>query len=255
MQKILLLAATPANSTRSRLDEELRDIEEGLKRAKHRDQFTLTQRLAVRPRDIRRALLEETPQIVHFSGQGGGAEGLVFKDDSGQAQLVSGQALANLFSLFADPAKSPEPVHCVVLNGCYSAVQAEAIADHVPYVVGMTQTIGDRAAIEFAVGFYDALGAGRTVKFAHELGCAAIDLVGKPESATPTLINRKAYSQSPPFPWPSMAIPQGHEKNSGSGTRVSGNKMIGKRQSINVTQQNAQVDDNWMEGEDQDINL
>jgi hypothetical protein len=217
MQKILILAANPQSTPRLRLDEELRDIEAGLRRSQQRDQFTLTQRLAVRPRDIQRAMLEETPQIVHFSGHGDGAEGLVFEDDAGQAQRVSGEALAGLFALFADPTE-PNPIHCVVLNGCYSAIQAEAIAEQVPYVVGMTQAIGDRAAIDFAVGFYDALGAGRSVEFAYKLGCAAIDLAGKPESATPILIHKKAPPPPPirahssaPLP-SSMLIPQGRSE-------------------------------------------
>jgi hypothetical protein len=210
MQKILILAANPKDTSRLRLDEELRDIDEGLRRSRHRDHFTLTQRLAVRPRDVQRAMLEETPQLVHFSGHGEGEEELVFENESGRAQLVSGDALARLFKLFADPASNPHPVHCVVLNGCYSAVQAEAIAEHVPYVIGMTKAIGDRAAIEFAVGFYDALGAGRPVEFAYKLGCTAISMAGKPESATPILINKKAPSTPPPAsPTPSAPnIPQ-----------------------------------------------
>ena len=215
MQKILVLAANPKTTSRLRLDEELRDIEAGLRRAQHRDEFAFAQRLAVGPRDIQRAMLEETPQIVHFSGHGDGAEGLVFEDDAGQAQRVSGEALAGLFALFADPTE-PNPIHCVVLNGCYSAIQAEAIAEQVPYVVGMTQAIGDRAAIDFAVGFYDALGAGRSVEFAYKLGCAAIDLAGKPESATP--IHKKAPPPPPirahssaPLP-SSMLIPQGRSE-------------------------------------------
>lgn len=213
MQTILILAANPKDTSRLRLDEELRDIEEGLRRAKHRDQFVLALRLAVRSRDIQRAMLEETPQIVHFSGHGEGVEGLVFEDETGQAKLVSGAALAGLFKLFADPAEFSRPIYCVVLNGCYSAVQAEAIAEHVPYVIGMTQAVGDRAAIEFAVGFYDALGAGRSVEFAYRLGCAAIDLAGKPESATPVLIHKQAPTTLPTSPTspthpPSMPIPQ-----------------------------------------------
>jgi len=191
MPKILILAANPKDTSRLRLDQELRDIEEGLRRAKHRSEFTFTQRLAVRSRDIQRAMLEETPQIVHFSGHGDGAEGLVFENEIGQSQRVSGAALARLFAIFTDPTEFPNPVHCVVLNGCYSAIQAEAIAKYVPYVVGMTQAMGDRAAIDFAVGFYDALGAGRNVEFAYKLGCAAIDLANEPESATPVLINKK----------------------------------------------------------------
>ena len=178
---ILLLAANPKGTTPLRLDEEVREIEAGLQRAKHREQFVLEKNSAVRPLDIRRAMLDFNPSIVHFSGHGTGDEGLVFEDETGMATLVDGESLAGLFELFADR------LECVVLNGCYSEVQATAIARHVNYVIGMNKAIGDRAAIEFAVGFYDALGAGRPVEFAHKFGCAAIRLAGIPEQLTPVL--------------------------------------------------------------------
>jgi CHAT domain len=181
VRKILILAANPKGTVQLRLDQEVRDIAEGLRRSQRRDQFVLEQQWAVRPRDIQRAMLDINPQIIHFSGHGRGAEGLVFEDEGGQAQVVSGEALAGLFKLFASQ------VECVVLNGCYSEAQAGAIAQHVPYVVGMSQAIGDRAALEFAVGFYDALGAGREVDFAYEMGCCAIRLAGIGEALTPVL--------------------------------------------------------------------
>ena len=184
VKKILILAANPKGTSRLRLDEEVREIEAGLQRAQKRYQFILEQKWAVRPRDIQRALLDINPQIVHFSGHGAGEEGLVFEDETGGAKLVDGEALAGLFELFA------EQVECVVLNGCYSQVQAEAIAQHIPYVIGMSQTIGDKAAIEFAVGFYDALGADRSVEFAHKLGCSAIRMAGIAENLTPVLIQK-----------------------------------------------------------------
>jgi hypothetical protein len=49
----------------------------------------------------------------------------------------------------------------------------------------MNQAIGDRAAIEFAVGFYDALGAGKGVEFAYKLGCNSIIRVGIPQHLIP----------------------------------------------------------------------
>ncbi|MBD2775081.1 CHAT domain-containing protein [Iningainema tapete] len=183
-QTILFLAANPKDTTRLLLDQELRDIGEGLQRAQKRDQFQLEQRLAVRPRDIQRAMLDIDPQIIHFSGHGTGEQGLVFEDEIGNAKLVNGEALAGLFELFADQ------IRCVVLNGCYSEVQAKAIANFIDYVIGMNQAIGDRAAIEFAVGFYDAIGAGRPIEFAYKLGCAAIRMAGIAEHLTPVLIKK-----------------------------------------------------------------
>ena len=198
VRKILILAANPRNTSRLRLDQELRDIAEGLRRAQERDQFVLEQRLAVRPRDIQRSMLDITLQIVHFSGHGEGEEGLVFEDETGNAKFVDGAALAGLFELFA------EQVECVVLNGCYSEVQATAIAQHIPYVIGMSQAIGDKAAIEFAVGFYDALGAGRPIEFAYKLGCNAIRLAGIAEHLTPVLIKQSKSGETGIQPIPAI---------------------------------------------------
>lgn len=170
MKKILVLAANPQATTRLRLDREVRDIQAGLERAKHRADFQLAHKSAVRPRDIQRAMLDENPQIVHFSGHGEGEEGLVFEDNAGSAKFVSGSALAALFQLFESD------VECVLLNGCYSKAQAEAIVEHIDYVIGMKQAISDVAAIEFAVAFYDAIGAGRSYEFAYHFACSAIQL-------------------------------------------------------------------------------
>ncbi|MEH2279913.1 MAG: CHAT domain-containing protein [Nostoc sp.] len=179
---ILFLAANPKGTSRLRLDEEMREIDAGLQRAKRRDQFVLQQRWAVRTRDIQRALLDFKPQIIHFSGHGGGEEGLVLEDETGTAKLVDTEALAGLFELFSDK------LECIILNACYSQVQASAIARHVPYVIGMNKAIGDVAAIEFAVGFYDALGAGESVEFAYKLGCVNIRMAGIAQYLTPVLM-------------------------------------------------------------------
>jgi hypothetical protein len=183
VNKILILAASPKDMNRVRLEEELRDIEEVLQRAKKRDQFEVKLKLAVRYRDIRQAMLDFDPQIVHFSGHGEGEGGLVFEDGTGKAKLVDAEALAELFDLF-------KHVKCVVLNACYSENQAEAIAQHIDYVIGMSQAIGDTAAIEFAVGFYDALGAGRSFEDAYKFGKNAIHIASIPEHLTPKLVRK-----------------------------------------------------------------
>ncbi len=183
MKKLLLLSANPKDTTQLRVDEEMREIREGLRRSKQRENFVIETALAVRYRDIRRAILDHEPNIVHFSGHGAGEEGLIFEDETGQSKLVEADALARLFELFADS------IECVVLNACYSEVQAKAISEHIPYVVGMDKEIGDKAAIEFAVGFYDGLGAGKSVGFAYKLGCNSIEIAGIPEHLTPQLLS------------------------------------------------------------------
>lgn len=179
MKTILILASSPVNEARLQLDKEVREIDEGLRRSQKHDQFKLEQRWAVRTDDLRRALLDTEPQIVHFCGHGSGDEGLVIEDEAGKSKLVSTTALANLFELCT------EHVECVLLNACYSEVQAKAIVQHIDYVIGMSDAVGDTAAIKFATGFYDALGAGRSIETAYKFGCNAIQLENIPEHLTP----------------------------------------------------------------------
>jgi hypothetical protein len=187
---ILVLASSPTNQGRLRLDKEVREIEAGLQRSRHRDRFIVQQRWAVRPDDLRRALLDFTPQIVHFSGHGEGDDGLLVENDAGLAQHLPTEALANLLERFAD-----RGLECVVLNACYSEVQANAIAEHIDYVVGMNSAIGDDAAIKFAIGFYDELGAGYPYEDAYAGGCDAIALEGIPEQNTPVFKSLKKKSE------------------------------------------------------------
>jgi len=179
--QILFFASNPKDTPPLRLDEEVREIDEGLRRARQREQFKLIQKWAVRAEDLRRGLLDEQPEIVHFSGHGSPINGLVCENSQGNAELVPPDALAELFSLCSSY------VRCVVLNACYSEAQANAIAEHIPYVVGMAKAIGDSAAVKFAVGFYDALGAGRSYDDAFKFGRNAISLSGIPEDSTPQL--------------------------------------------------------------------
>ncbi|QLE59668.1 AAA-like domain-containing protein [Nostoc sp. TCL26-01] len=148
-QKILILAAIPHGL---RLDREIREIEEAIRRATRRDLFEIRIRTAVRPQDIRRAIAEERPFIVHFCGHGLEDGSLLLEDDGGNNKPVSPEGLAALFKLHADY------VNCVLLNACYSAKPAHAISQHINYAIGMNQPIGDKAAIVFAQGFYDGLG-------------------------------------------------------------------------------------------------
>jgi hypothetical protein len=183
VKTILILAANPKGSVPLRLDEEVREIKAGLQRSRHRDQFVVQYESAARPRDVQRAMLSHKPQVVHFCGHGQGEKGLVLEDETGNPKLVSTEAIASLFELFSDQ------VECVLLNACYSDVQAGAIAQHIPSVIGMNQAIGDRAAIEFAVSFYDALGAGEAIEFAFRLGCNAMQMAGIAEEQTPVLFS------------------------------------------------------------------
>jgi|694.fasta_scaffold01205_27 serine/threonine-protein kinase len=183
-QTILFLGVPPRETSSLVIDLEFRNLVEGLRRAQTRDRFNLERRWAVRPIDLRRAMLELEPQIIHFSGHGTDEAGLTFEDEIGNSQLVDSKALTSLFKVFADRVK------CVLLNGCYSEVQARAIAQHIPCVIGINKEVGDKVALNFAVGFYDALGAGKDVEFAYKLACNSIQMEGISEHLTPILLTK-----------------------------------------------------------------
>ncbi len=204
---ILFLAANPSDTGRLRLDKEHREISEGLKRSAQRDKFDLVPHFALRAKDLSRAMLEQVPTYVHFSGHGVRMEqvdtpveadtrfldwgededpaylgGLALEGSNGQTHIVKAEALGALFSLYSGQ------IACVMLNACYSELQAEALIPHVGYVVGMNAAVPDRTAIVFATAFYDAIGAGKPIDFAFKAAKAQLLLEDLPGADIPVII-------------------------------------------------------------------
>ena len=220
---ILFLAANPLGTDRLALDREARAIQVELERSGHRDRFELVTRWAAEPLDLLRELRKLRPTVVHFSGHGGrldrpgpGEPGtrrpgarrpgaprrdiddgniddgtdsvhdeseqcLFFQGPDGQPQRVSAGALQDTFGA------AGASVRLVVLNACYSDVQAQALLTHVDCVVGMTGSIGDDAARSFAIGFYGGLGERESVAAAYRQGRAAISLEALRDGDRPQL--------------------------------------------------------------------
>jgi len=188
LKKILFLSSNPTIS-RLRLDEEVREIDSVLRSSKKRDRFEIISRWVVRPDDLRQALLDYEPEILHFLGYGAKNQGLVLESNTGEIQAVSPESFAYLFKLF-------NKIECVVLNGCYSEIQAQAISQSISYVIGINHEMNDQAAISFAVGFYNALGAGKSYEDAYKFGCNAIDLESFPEYLKPIFIKKAKQLQN-----------------------------------------------------------
>jgi hypothetical protein len=208
--KVLFLVSNALTQERLALDEECREITAKIRSTDHRDAIELIAAWAVRPTDLQELLLQHRPHVVHFSGHGaphragGGVptgampsrrdmvrydtepmEQLVLTGEDGQPQPMSKDALVHLFKVLKDN------VHLMVLSACHSAPIAEALADVIPCTVGMSAQISDSAAITFAAAFYQALGFGRSIQEAFDLGRNALMNLQMPEDHTLRLYSRK----------------------------------------------------------------
>ncbi len=195
--KVLFLAASPDGAGTLKLDEEIRSITHKILTAESRD-IELISAWAVRPDDLLQTLNQHKPNIVHFSGHGSPSGEIILVDENlvnGRQvpKPVSPKAIKALFQVLKDN------VQVVVLNACFSRIQAEAIKDVIDCVIGMNAAIGDKAAITFAASFYRALGFGRSVKEAFEQGKVALLLEGIPGETIPELLVKTGVEPSNVF--------------------------------------------------------
>jgi hypothetical protein len=135
----------------------------------------------------------EKPDIVHFSGHGGGEEGLVFAksdlirnenienpEDDG-VQMVSAQILRNMFST------ANKNLKLVVLNTCLSEVQAKEISQEIDFVIGMSDFIIDNTAIVFARRLYQSLASDKSIQDSFKQAKTQVLLEAPDEDETPVM--------------------------------------------------------------------
>jgi hypothetical protein len=188
--KILFLAANPAFTPPLKIDEEIRAINQKIRAAEYRDSIELVSAWAVRPDDLQQILLEHKPHIVHFSGHGESTGELILLDKDGNPKPVKPEAIQALFTVLKDN------IRIVFFNACYTEKQARAINEVIDCVIGMNTYISDQAATVFAASFYRALGFGRSVKEAFDLGKTALVLEGISEENTPILLTKAGIDPS-----------------------------------------------------------
>jgi internalin A len=180
-RKILMLTANPTNQARLRLDSEHSNILEELQ--EKQEQFIFTIKKGVSKSEFQKLTVKANPEILHFSGHGESSEygtgGLVLQDTDGKEDVVPAKGLSLLFRFFRSENIA---IKAAILNACYSEEQAQAICEHVPYVIGTTLNIGDTAAIAFSTGFYYKLAENGTIEQAFNAGITRAAMDGADET-------------------------------------------------------------------------
>lgn len=165
---VCMLLASPQDEQPLRLDEEVRDSFQKLKLVNSPSvEIDLRTEWAVKLSELTDHLLNYKPQIVHFSGHGGG--GAIFVENQvGEAVPLTADGLAGLVDAVGN-------IECVVLNACNSADLSAATHQHVRVVIGCDDTIDDAAAITFTKSFYRSLAHGRDYQQSFKIAVADVN--------------------------------------------------------------------------------
>jgi hypothetical protein len=166
---VLLVSASPESQTRLRVDKEFRRIIERIRGSRYRDRLRLVQLQAACFDDLRTALMEHEPHILHFSGHGESNGSLVFEQRVEGSNVVSKKSFLRLLKALAGN------LRLVVLNACHSQIIAAEVPPTIDLAMGMSNSITDSAAIDFAVALYEALAFNKPVQTAFDAATAGLD--------------------------------------------------------------------------------
>lgn len=149
-KQILFLSANPKDTVLLNLNKEYNEIKEEARGAAAQVEMDIV--LDVNRDSLSLVLNEYQPTILHFSGHGD-ADGLFFYGDSGYSEEVAIAAFAKLLRHY-------DNLELVFLNACYSEQQSAAVAQYIPFVIGIQGAIQDEKALLFSTRFYRHLFAG-----------------------------------------------------------------------------------------------
>ena len=187
--KVLFVAANPMMSTRLAIDEQIRSINQNILLSEHRDLIDMQVALAARPSDLLQSFNRYRPHVVHFAGHGRPGT-LLFSNQNGRSVPVGSDALKALFMTLKDN------IRVVLLDACYSRMQAEAITEIIDCTIGMNESLTDGASITFSAAFYQAIGFGRSIQEAFEQGKTALLLTNSTEYTKPVLLVKSGVDAS-----------------------------------------------------------
>jgi len=189
--KILFASANPVGDLN--LDSEHRAIKESINASSYSEYIEITTQLACQYDDLIDAMNRVKPDIIHFSGHGGGEDGLLFSDPHSDTTIiinkdklqerqigverVSGKILQQTFA-------TAKNLKLIVLNACLSESQAKDIIKEIDFVIGMNNYIKDSTATIFAKRFYQSFASDVSIK--HSFNQAQTQVARKAPNETQT---------------------------------------------------------------------
>jgi len=187
---VLYLMANPIRRRSLRVDAEVRNVSEEIRRSAFRDNITLHQSPAANLDSVLRGLNDYRPRIVHFSGHGD--SGGLAVDDGGMKRVKHKFLTFDILGQAFQATDSPPDV--VVLSACESAGARKALLGPTKAIIVMQDTISDIAAVAFATKLYGAIASGQSLQAAFDQGRVAIAAISLSEAGTPVLFTAQGVN-------------------------------------------------------------
>jgi len=173
-ETILFLSANPTDSGRLQVGKEFSEINNSMRNNKHYNllnpEFALTKKNLI-------IAMNDKPQIIHFAGHGKQKKDgfrkkgviIISHENNIKEQEMSTRAFMMQFK------QHKERIRLIVLNACYSAIQAKTFSTIGAYVIGMNNEVKDTTSIDFAKGIYTGLSLGKSIENAFYDAMTMID--------------------------------------------------------------------------------
>ena len=205
LPKILILTANPSDQVDIRDEEEVLKVKDMLRRSLIGARVEPLVEMAVTPEDFMWAMNRHGPQILHISAHGSPAGDLGLVNEAGTLQTAPRDGVVEAIRT------AGKSIRVVVLNACHSAKLARELiehVDHIEYVIGVEEPLLTATAIDFAKGFYLALGEGNDIATALAQGRALAKLRNQRRADKIEGFAREGFDPTTYIPFPKKDDPE-----------------------------------------------
>lgn len=160
--RLALLVTNPDRHAPLQTAIEARDIQRAIESSPNGSSFAISIVLAPTFDDLIDSLNRFNPQILHFSGHGGGSTIILDNERAGQdgGEVLDYDIAARLLDT------TDAKISLIVLAACDTTIGVERLLSGGRAIIAMSDSIDDEAACAFSSRFYKSLADGVTVEMA-----------------------------------------------------------------------------------------
>ncbi len=185
--RVAFLLASPAGAGAINVGMDYREASAAVSTSVDRNRIDLKPFPAAHAGTILDALNEYRPNVIHFSGHGGGGAILLDRDEI----MTSGGMVLDYDVAKRMVESTDNPPTLLVFAACQTVVGVEQFLSAVPFVIAMSDNISDWAAAFFSRRFYGALVAKVSVGHAFDQAKAYLAAEKLRDADLPTMLCRE----------------------------------------------------------------